>query len=233
MPETLLGIPTEALGIWLAALVTLAIYSFLYKDNPVYKFAEHMFVGVSAGYTVGIAYHEVALDLIIKPLFRPAELKLTGPDYLVLIPTVLGLMMFLRFSRKYGWAARWPICFVMGYGVGAGIPPAIKIFLVQAHGTIQPLVPVSPEAHTTAVQVIFQGFSSLVLVAGVICTLGYFYFSREHKGALGVVSRIGMWLLMIAFGAGFGNTVMARISLLIGRFQFLIDKWWPQVRGLF
>ncbi len=233
MPGTILGLSTQALGIWLAALVTLAIYSFLYKDNPVYKFAEHMFVGVSAGYTVGIAYHEVALDLIYKPLFRPAELKLTHPDYLVLIPTILGLLMFLRFSRKYGWTARWPICFVMGYGAGTGIPPTIKIFLVQAHGTIQPLVPISPDSHATALQVGFQGFSSLVLLAGVICTLGYFYFSREHKGVLGVVSRIGIWLLMIAFGAGFGNTVMARISLLIGRCQFLIDKWWPQLRSLF
>jgi len=38
------------LGIWMGAFVTFAIYSFLYKDNPFYKIAEQIFVGLSAGY---------------------------------------------------------------------------------------------------------------------------------------------------------------------------------------
>ena len=69
--------------------------------------------------------------------------------------------------------------------------------------------------------------SSLVVLVGVICTLTYFYFSRPHEGALGVSSKIGIWFLMVAFGAGFGNTVMARISLLIARVEFLLYDWLP------
>ena len=38
------------ISIWIAALLTLGIFSFLYKDNPVYKFCESLFVGTSAGY---------------------------------------------------------------------------------------------------------------------------------------------------------------------------------------
>ncbi len=53
----------------------------------------------------------------------------------------------------------------------------------------------------------------------------YFFFSLEHKGVIGGVSKIGVWFLMIAFGASFGFTVMARMSLLIGRIQFLIRDW--------
>ena len=30
---------------------------------------------------------------------------------------------------------------------------------------------------------------------------------------------------MISFGASFGYTVMARVSLLLGRFQFLLGDW--------
>ena len=59
--------------------------------------------------------------------------------------------------------------------------------------------------------------SNFILVSGVICTLIYFFFSKEHKGAFGVASRYGIWILMVAFGAAFGYTVMARISILIGR----------------
>jgi len=40
---------THDVGIWVGALLTLCIFSFLYKDNPLYKFAERLFVGVTAG----------------------------------------------------------------------------------------------------------------------------------------------------------------------------------------
>ena len=40
----------DILGAWIAVFLTLAIFSFLYKDNAFYKIAEHLFVGVSAGY---------------------------------------------------------------------------------------------------------------------------------------------------------------------------------------
>ncbi len=35
--------------------------------------------------------------------------------------------------------------------------------------------------------------------------------------------NIGKWFMMVGFGASFGLTVMARISLLIGRIQFLVN----------
>ena len=66
--------------------------------------------------------------------------------------------------------------------------------------------------------------NALVLV-GVICTLVYFLFSVQHKGAVGAASRVGVWYLMITFGASFGFTVMGRIALLAARFEFLFDDW--------
>ncbi len=69
----------------------------------------------------------------------------------------------------------------------------------------------------------WTAFSNLLLVVGLITSLLYFYFSREHRGALGVATRIGVWFLMISFGASFGFTVMSRVSLAIGRARFLLD----------
>jgi hypothetical protein len=68
-------------------------------------------------------------------------------------------------------------------------------------------------------------FSSLVIVIGVFTTLSYFFFSREHKGFLKVTSGIGIVYIMVGFGATFGYTVMARVSLLIGRVGFLLKDW--------
>ena len=67
-------------------------------------------------------------------------------------------------------------------------------------------------------------FGVLFILVGVISVLVYFYFSVEHTGVVGKVSRLGIWVLMISFGAAFGYTVMARVSLLTGRFQFL-GEW--------
>jgi len=66
--------------------------------------------------------------------------------------------------------------------------------------------------------------SAIILIVGVICALIYFFFSKEHTGTFGAASRLGIWFLMVTFGAAFGYTVMARISLLTGRMQYL-GEW--------
>lgn len=229
----ILGISTEIIGIWVAALLTLAIYSFLYADNPVYKVAEHVFVGISAAYGAVILYYQALLPKLVKPLiipfidrvWHPELADATSPRYTLLLPMFLGLLIFSRFVPRYDWLSRWPIAFVMGLYAGLSIPRSVQeIILKQMHGTMLPLLPMGDTGYDY-----FTGFSNLLLVTGVICTLAYFYFSAEHRGLLGRASRVGIWFLMVAFGAGFGNTVMARISLLIGRVQFLLYDWLPTI----
>jgi hypothetical protein len=223
---------TELIGVWIAAFLTLAIFSFLYRDNPVYKLAEHIFVGISAGYGVVIVYQESVVPDLVNPLLHPEKVGLHEPNLLVLIPGALGMLMFSRFLPRYDWLSRWPIAFIMGLYSGVAIPITIKMNLVkQTGGTMQPVLPTMSEAarwHTFSDFVLgfWPFFGNLLLIVGVICTLAYFYFSRPHRGAMGVASRIGIFFLMVAFGAGFGNTVMARVSLLIGRVQFLYFEWW-------
>ena len=89
----------------------------------------------------------------------------------------------------------------------------LKKLLAQIEATIQPL------------SWSLAGFNLLVILVGVVSVLIYFFFSMEHKGAVGKVSRLGIAFLMISFGASFGYTIMARLSLLIGRISFLMDDW--------
>jgi hypothetical protein len=42
---------------------------------------------------------------------------------------------------------------------------------------------------------------------------------------VGGAARVGVWYLMITFGAAFGFTVMGRIALLADRVEFLLDDW--------
>ena len=94
--------------IWIGALLTLMIFSFLYKDNPFYKFAEHLFVGVANGYYIVFYWQNALMPNLFEPL---------GAGNLVyLVPLLLGLMYFARFIPKIGWLVRIPIGFMIGWG---------------------------------------------------------------------------------------------------------------------
>jgi hypothetical protein len=88
--------PSHDIGIWIAALLTLGIFSFLYRDNPVYKFCEHLFVGVSAGYYVVLTMISSVYPNLFQPMFGSF-----AKDYhwLLVIPLILGIMLFSRFFR--------------------------------------------------------------------------------------------------------------------------------------
>ena len=67
--------------------------------------------------------------------------------------------------------------------------------------------------------------AAILIFVGVLTVLAYFFFSAEHKGALGRTAKVGVWYLMITFGASFGFTVMGRIALLAARVEFVFDDW--------
>lgn len=225
MPEQLL--PSGALlGAWAAAGLTLFIYSFLYKDNPLFKVGEHLYVGISVGYTVVLTWHTVFLRLLWEPLAKSVgEAPASPGSYLLLIPAVLGLLMLARFIPKIAWLSRIAFAFVVGFGSGVAIPRVVSSYILkQIEDTVNPLLirmdgGLSLGLDLAAPQ---SGINTVILLIGVVSVLFYFFFSVEHTGAGLVTARIGIYFLMIAFGAAFGYTVMSRMSLLIGRFRDLI-----------
>ena len=205
---------SEALiGAWVATGLSLFMYSFLYKDNPFFKLGEHIYVGVSVGYTLTITYDEV----IVKKLYVPMVQQ--GNWWLVL-PMLLGLLVLARFIPALAWLSRISFAFIVGFGSGTAIPRQISSYILQQlQGTLKPLVTVGAGGVSG---VTFAGLNTLLVLVGVVSVLFYFFFSIEHTGIVHRVARVGIYFLMVSFGAGFGYTVMARMSLLIGRFDELM-----------
>jgi len=208
----------EALGIWIAALLTLAIYSFLYKDNPFYKLAEHIYVGVSTGYLVVVSLQDALYRDVWEPLFVNAD-----REFIVLAPAFLGLLMFTRFVKGTAWISRYSIAFIVGVGAGIAIPNNVQTYLlIQTETTITPVL------HTGMFSsgMWMTDLKNVLILIGVLTVLFYFFFSVKHEGViLKPVSRTGIIYLMLFFGASFGYTVMGRVSLLIGRMRFLLTEW--------
>jgi Photosystem II 12 kDa extrinsic protein (PsbU) len=266
----------DVLGAWLGIFLTFAILSFLYKDNPFYKFAEHLFVGVSIGYVVTLQYQNTIEPTLVAHL---------PEQWWKLVPLILSALMLVKAaSRRYAWLGRFPLAFAVALSAGLainavaqselgaqikfsmrsldaekidlnkrdlgelakvpGVTPAIakkladeasrrpftsvddalarpsltaaeKIDLAEKRG---PLVGIDARASVRAGDKDWFGIASnLLLLAGLLSSLLYFYFSLAHKGPVGKVSRFGVWVLMVGFGASFGYTVQGRIALAIGR----------------
>ncbi len=225
---------SQDLGVWLEALLTLFVFSFLYKDNPLYKLAEHLFVGVSAGYYIVLNVWTVVMPNLWDPLVRTfsgrdpithaAVTQVGGPfaasvgDYRgwFLIPAVLGVLLFSRMVSRIDWVSRWSLAMIIGVYAGLKTTGFAQGDLVaQVQASMQPLWSTD----------VWTGLNAILFTIGLLTSLLYFFYSREHKGTLGVLARTGIVFLMVSFGAGYGYTVMSRLSLLIGRFQFLLEDW--------
>jgi len=200
------------LGIWLGAIFTFAIFSFLYKDNPFYKTAEQIFVGLSAGYWFVYTVFSILIPNLYDPLIQNFSV-----NWIKIIPAILGIMMLMRLIPKTEWISRFPISVVIGTTSGVFFLRYLKSdVLNQLTATM-----INPFVGENWVMVV----GKIMLIVGTISGVIYFYFSKKHTGALGVSAKIGIYFLMVSFGAAFGYTAMARISLLIGRLQFLLGDW--------
>lgn len=219
----------RTLGIWLAGFLTLAVLSFLYGDNPFYKLAEAIFVGVSAAYLMVVGFWTTLVEKLFVGLF-PQFMRanfLPGVDAdqsfdaIYLVPLALGILMLMRLSPKGAWLSRWPLAFFIGATAGFRLLGFFEAdFVAQLRSTILPLLAMKDGGYD-----FWASVRNITITVGVLTTLFYFFFSVEHTGVAGGVARIGVFFLMITFGANFAYTVMGRIALLAQRLEFLFDDW--------
>lgn len=226
----------RTVGTWFAAFLTLCIFSFLYRDNPFYKFAESVFIGVSAAaYMVAAFWEQIVPNVlgeiipwVMKLSLYPAVEINAGKPVLLQVnwarvaAFIFGIMLLWRLAPKGQWIARWPLAVIIGTMAGIRMMVFIQTDLLGiVSSTIVPLVAMRPGGGFD----LWQSIRQTGIVLGVLACLFYFFFSVEHKGMGGRIANVGIWVLMITFGASFALTVMGRIALLSERFNFLFDDW--------
>jgi len=142
-------------------------------------------------------------------------------------------MLLMRLSTKVGWLSRWSLAFIVGTTAGLNLIRYLRTdFITQVSNTFVPLLvdwkgigPFFSDFSLNASGQVVMTLANWMIFVGVFSGLIYFFFSKEHKGFFGYASRVGIWVLMITFGASFGYTVMGRVSLLVGRLTFLFKDW--------
>lgn len=230
----------RTIGLWVAAFFTLAIFSFLYADNPAYKFAEAVVVGVSAGYWMVVGFWDTIVPKLggalapglVKAWVQPSIEPVGVPDQVAMwLALVLGAMLLTRLGSKGAWLSGWTLAFIIGVTAGLKLVSHIESdLLAQTAATVRSVYAEPPGiADLSGAEkffaILWPSIANALIVIGVLCCLTYFFFSVEHKGVVGRVARTGIWYLMITFGAAFGFTVMGRIALLAARIEFLFNDW--------
>ena len=198
--------------VWIAAALTLCVFSFLYKDNPFFCFAEHLLVGLSAGYLICIYWHNVFVPELIAPLKEHGD----GKQAHLWVAVVLCLMWACKLYDPARDLYRLALAFWVAIDMGLLIPTFMEAkILSQISGAID--ISLDVEWHAIV--------GNIVLAVGTIASLTYFVFTKEHRGLVGISAKAGIWILMIGFGATFSYTILSRVYLLIGRLLFLMRDW--------
>lgn len=188
------------IGTWVAAFLTLGIFSWMYKENAWFRIAEQVYVGASLGY-LAITGFENLKEIALVPA--------VGGKHIMWIPLFMGCLLFSRWWPKYSWISRSSMGFLVGTTAAVTMAGAVKAQLIeQVVATMMPL----------------NSLNNVIFVLLAIASTMYFLFTLKDKRVLPAVG-LGKYALMIAFGATFGNTVMSRISLFTGRMQFLLFEW--------
>jgi hypothetical protein len=202
-------------------LLTLMVLSYLIGDNPIFRVAIYIFIGVSAGYVAAVAWHQVLYPRLVLPLLSAS----LGERLLLIIPLVLGLLLLLKLSPRTASLGTLPMAFLVGVGAAVAIGGAVL-------GTLFPQTQASMKAFdlSTAGQYRLERiFEGAFLLVGTVTALVYFHFGAKatatgpKRGKLvGLLSWVGQIFIAITFGVLFAGVFMAALTALIERLNFIV-----------
>ena len=196
-------ITVALVGTLIAGVCTLAMWSYLYKENMVYRLFENIFIATGAA---------TSLVFALKYIRESALTPLLQGDIVLIIPILLGLTAYLYYSKNYYYLYRIPSSFLVGIGTGLGIRGAIHNTLFkQVNALIKPILVADP----------MTSVNNIIILFGVVTTMVYFIFTFKSTG-LSTTGKIGRYVIMTGFGAKFGQVVMGRMTYFIGRAQFML-----------
>lgn len=193
--------------VWAGALCVFAIYSFLWKENRFFRAFQNLYVGLAAGYSLVLNF-----NTIVRQAWNPLVQK---GQTLMLVPIILGLLMFTRLYKKYAWVSRYPLALLMGIGSALSMKAIESDFVRQIQASV---ISLSGKGLGGTI-------NNLVLSLGTAFALVYFFFTFKPNVVSDVTGRLGRWVLMLCFGAAFGSAVQGRLSLLIAQMQFMLKDW--------
>jgi hypothetical protein len=209
--------PIELISALIGLILTLMIFSYLIGDGPLFRIAVYLFIGVSSGYAAAVVWHSV----LVPKLFQP----LAALDPLSLIPLVLGISLFAKFSPRISWIGSFAMAVLVGVGAATAIGGAL----------IGSLIP-QFQAATGAFDLRAAGGGlgqlgqGIVMFFGTVLTLASFHFSAgraadgtpKRNSLIEGIAWFGRIFVAITLGVLFAGVYMAALTAMIERLSSII-----------
>jgi hypothetical protein len=219
-------VPTDLIVGVVSFLLTIMVLSYLIGDNPFFRLAIYIFIGVAAGYAGAVAWHQVLWPKLFYPIVYG---NLTG-RLLAIIPLLLGILLLAKLSPRAARLGNPAMAYLVGVGAAVAIGGAVL-------GTIFPQTTATINMFSLAGEGVGERlFESTIILVGTITTLVYFQFgakttaSGSQRGKLNnILGWIGQVFVAITFGALFAGIYAAAMTALIERISFL----WTFLTSLF
>lgn len=204
-------------------VVTLLVFSYVLGDNPLFRIAAYILVGVSAAYAALLVIYQVLLPRLIQPLAQGS--------YLLVIPLLLGVLLLAKLFPRFSAVGSLSMGYLVGAAAGVAVGGALLTTLLgQMQGAINEfdLVTAARQNGNTQLMQISEG---VILLVGTVASLAYFQFGarkrpdqapRRHP-LIDILAQVGQVFIAITLGALFAGVFSAALAALVERLDFIIQ----------
>jgi len=209
--------PFELISGVIGFILTLLIFSYLIGDNPLFRSAIYIFIGVSSGYAATVVWHYVLMPKLFLPLVaNPSQIVFLG------VPLILSVSLLAKLSPRISWLGSFAMAMLVGVGAATALSGAVI-------GTLIPQSRAAMDAFDSPS--FLQLIEGVVMLAGTVLTLIYFQFSakRAPDGSVkrNVILEILAWggrvFIAITFGVLFAGVYMAALTAMLERLSSIIN----------
>ena len=194
---------------WIAAVVTIGVWAYLVGERRIFRFAQHLLIGLATGYLVLLAAREVLLPRLIEPLGTGS-----GANPLVWIAlATCGVMVAAR------WLPRGLVALPVSVRVGGTAAFALGGAVVGTLLTQVGAAALAPGLDTAGLTngILSGAVTALVLLAVL--------HGAPRGRLLASAAGTGRWLLLGGIGGWLGFLLVSRLALLVDRIGFLLGEW--------
>ena len=215
----------EIISALIGLILTLMIFSYLIGDNPLFRIAVYLFIGVASGYAATVVWYNV----LVPKLFQ--RLATSDPNQLLLtvIPLIFGVSLLAKLSPRISWIGSFAMAVLVGVGAAAAVGGAlIGTLMPQFRAAIETFDIRSAGGGANALLKLVEG---TVMFFGTVFTLASFHFTvgraadgtPKRNAILEGAAWVGRIFIAITLGVVFAGVYMAALTAMIERLSSVIN----------
>jgi hypothetical protein len=210
--------PIEPFMPYLNTFIFFAAYTVLYKNNPVYRIAQSLVVGVGAGYLL-VANINAFNRGVVTQTFVDGSL-----NWAMLIPWILGIGYCTIFVPKLISVYRAVSILTLTVGMGVVLPYGPALFWTITTGYAQNALNILSEGFTVA------SFGQLLTAVAYALGLSYFFFTDAVSKPTTTFRNLGRIVLLIYTAMTITTTALGKINLVqwkvLDTLNGVPSTWW-------